>query len=240
MVSKEKNIFFLAFLIYVNFNFTLRYFKIDGIGDATLWETAIKNYGFEKSSEQPVSLDSITSNIPQGNLSLFEQCTLLSEFPNYHHWNSKKTHGVKKDEYFIEKGRSPRNKAMSLAILAKNFQDLSEENEYFTVNIMTIVKLVLEKNYHVDSIPEISKRSSKKKTTTKKINFVQSDLLQYIGLTDEEYENQKKQSQIALNAYETYKKYLLESGTLLWRIKQADKQVIVMNDYDSEQGDFKV
>ena len=80
----------------------------------------------------------------------------------------------------------------------------------------------------------------KKKTTTKKINFVQSDLLQYIGLTDEEYENQKKQSQITLSAYEAYKKYLFESGTLLWRIKQADKQVIVMNDCDSEQGDFKV
>ena len=240
MVSKEKTIFFLAFLIYINLNFTLRYFKIDGIGDTTLWETAIKNYGFEKSSEQPVSLDSITSNIPQGNLSLSEQCTLLSALPNYHQWTSKKNHGVKKDEYFIEKGRSPRNKAMSLAILAKNFQDLSEENEYFTVNIMTIVKLVLEKNYHVDSIPEITKRSSKKKTTTKKINFVQSDLLQYIGLTDEEYENHKKQSQITLSAYEAYKKYLFESGTLLWRIKQADKQVIVMNDYDSEQGDFKV
>ena len=90
VVSKEKNIFFLTFLIYINFNFTLRYFKIDGIGDTTLWETAIKNYRFEKSSEQPVSLDSITSNIPQGNLSLSEQCTLLSAFPNYHHWTSKK------------------------------------------------------------------------------------------------------------------------------------------------------
>ena len=129
---------------------------------------------------------------------------------------------------------------MSLAVLANNFQDLSEEIEYFTVNIRTIVKLVLEKNFHVDSIPEITKRSTKKKTTTKKINFAQNDLLQYIGLTNEEYENQKKQSQITLSTYEAYKKYLFESGTLPWRIKQADKQVIVMNDYDSEQGDFKV
>ena len=129
---------------------------------------------------------------------------------------------------------------MSLAISANNFQNLSEENEYFTVNTRTRVKLVLEKNYHVDCFPEITKRSTKKKTTTKKINFAQNNLLQYIGLTDEEYENQKKQSQIKLNTYEAYKKYLLESGTLLWRIKQADKQVIVMNDYDSELGDFKV
>ena len=157
-------------------------------------ETSIKNYGFEKSSEQPVLLDSITSNIPQENLNLSEQCTLLSAFPNYHHWSSKKNHGVKKDEYFITKGRSPRNKVMSLAILANNFQDLLEENEYFTVIIRTIVKLVLEKNFHVDSIPEITKKSTKKKTTTKKINFAQNDLLQYIGLMNEEYENQKKQS----------------------------------------------
>ena len=113
-----------------------------------------------------------------------------------------KNHGVKKDEYFITKGRSPRNKAMSLAILANNFQDLSEESEYFTVNIRTMVKLVHEKNFHFDSIPEITKRSTKKKTTTKKINFAQNDLLQYIGLTNEEYENQKKQLEITLSTYE--------------------------------------
>ena len=129
---------------------------------------------------------------------------------------------------------------MRIAILANNFQDLSEVNEYFTVNIRTIVKLVLEKNYHIDSTPEITKRSTKKKTTTKKINFAQNDLLQYIGLTNEEYENQKRQSQITLSTYEAYKKYLFESGTLLWRIKQADKRVILMNDYESEQGGFKV
>ena len=96
MVSKEKKNFFLAFaksniVIYTNVNFALRYFKTDGIEDTTLWETAIKNYRFEKSSEQPVSIDSITSNMLQENLSLSEQYTLFSAFPNYHHWTSKKT-----------------------------------------------------------------------------------------------------------------------------------------------------
>ena len=57
------------------------------------------------------------------------------------------------DEYFIEKGRSPRNKAMSLAILANNFQVLLEENENFTINIMTIVKLVLEKTTMLITFP---------------------------------------------------------------------------------------
>ena len=47
---------------------------------------------------------------------------------------------------------------MSLAILANN---LLEENECFTINITTIIKLVLEKNYNVGSIPEVTKRSSK-------------------------------------------------------------------------------
>ena len=94
-----------------------------------------------------------SNNMPPETLSLSEQCTLLSAFPNYHHWTSKKTHGVKKDEYFIEKGRSPRNKAMSLAILANNFQVLLEENENFAINIMTIVKLVLEKTAMLITFP---------------------------------------------------------------------------------------
>ena len=58
--------------MYTNFNLASRYFKINGIGDTTFWETSIKNYGFEKSSEQPVLLDSIKSNIPQENLNLSE------------------------------------------------------------------------------------------------------------------------------------------------------------------------
>ena len=92
-------------------------------------------------------------------MNLSEQCTLLPTFPIYHHWTLKniKKRGVKKNEYFIRKGRSPRNKSMSLAILLNNFQDLSEENEHFPINIRTIVELVLEKSYHVDSIPKISK-----------------------------------------------------------------------------------
>ena len=117
---------------------------------------------------------------------------------------------------------------MSLGILANNVEDLSEENEYFTVNISTIVKLVLEKKLPWWLHSQDSPKVKKKKTTTKEINFAQNDLLQYIGLTDEECESQKKQSQITLNTYEAYKKYLLESGALLWRIKQADNKVIVI------------
>ena len=82
---------------------------------------------------------------------------------------------MKKD--LIKKRKSPRNKAMSLTILVNSVQELPGKNEYFTVNISTIIKLVLEKNYHVDSISEKSKKSTKKKRTTKKINFAQSDLI---------------------------------------------------------------
>ena len=91
---------------------------------------------------------------------------------------------------------------------------------------MTIVKLVLEKNYHINSNTEITKRSAKKKTTTK------SDLLQYLGLMDEEYEKTLvilASVMKGLSTYKAYKRYLFESGILLWCIKQADKQVIVMN-----------
>ena len=57
----------------------------------------------------------------------------------------QKNHGVKKDEYFTKKRKSPRNKAMSLAILTNSVQELSGKNEYLSVNSRTIIKLVLEK-----------------------------------------------------------------------------------------------
>ena len=62
------------------------------------------------------------------------------------------------------------------------------------------------------TFPREAKNQQKKKTATKKINFAQSD---FITVTEEEYENQKKQSQITLSTYEAYKKCLFESGTLL-------------------------
>lgn len=93
-------------------NLFLHLLKVtDEIGETANWETSIKNQGFEKSSEQPVSLDSITNDILRENLNLSEQCN----------------HEVKKDEYFIMKGKSPRNKTISLAILIYNFQEMLKE-----------------------------------------------------------------------------------------------------------------
>ena len=57
---------------------------------------------------------------------------------------------------------------MSLTILVNSVQELPGKNEYFTVNISTIIKLVLEKNYHVDSISEKSKNQQKRKVLPKR------------------------------------------------------------------------
>ena len=213
---------------------------MDGIGNNSLWKTTIKNYSYEKRSEQQVSLNSLLSKLPEEHLELSQQCLLLSAFPNYHHWASKKNHGVKRDEYFITKGKSPRNKLMTLALLAKNFLGDPEEYYYINSKIKAVIQLVVEKRYHVDSLPEIRRRTVKPRNNTKKIDFGHNDLLEYIGLSEEEYEEQKKQSVISLSTYEAYKKFLFESGTILWRVKQPSKHVVVMNDYHSEQGDFKV
>ena len=51
-----------------SFNLHLRYFKIDGVEDASLRKTLIKNYDFEKALEQPILPYSVISYLPEENL----------------------------------------------------------------------------------------------------------------------------------------------------------------------------
>ena len=75
---------------------------------------------------------------------------------------NKKKHGVKKDGYFITKVRSPKNKAMSLAILANNFQDLSKEIRSI-INVYELKFII--KVYESQHIAFLATSGSKRETT---------------------------------------------------------------------------
>ena len=101
----------------------------------------------------------------------------------------------------MSKPMSPRNKVMSLTLHASNYTIDSEEHEYSTTDITNVIKLVYNNNYHIDKIPEI--RRIKKKSQTKKINLASNDLLQYVGLSEDEYELQKQQSAMNISPSHT-------------------------------------
>ena len=60
--------------------------------------------------------------------------------------------------------------------------------------------------------------------------------MNYLGLSDEDFQP----CEIASTVYENFKQNLYSEGTILWREDTEACKVIVMNDYHSTTGEFKV
>jgi len=141
---------------------------------------------------------------------------------------------VKKDEYFLPKGNSPRNKLMNCLLSFKGSPLVPLQNDY----MRSILKLIIQKVYHIDVLPNNPIRR-KSKNVVKRVQLESEDLLEHLGMTNEEFDLLKQQSHMSLTIYESFRKNLYCDGTILCRIKNEKKQVVVMNDYNSENGDFK-
>lgn len=221
-------------MLYLVF-YICRYFKTEGLGEESFWEHTIKNYSINQNQAKQDIVDIRSRYSSLEILTLEQQFHVLSVIPNFHRWSAKKTHGVKKDEYFLPKGNSPRNKLMNCLLSFKGSSFLPLQNDY----IRNILKLIIQKVYHIDVLPNNPVRR-KSKNVVKRVQLESEDLLEHLGMTNEEFDSLKQQSRMSLTIYESFRKNLYCDGTILCRIKNEKKQVVVMNDYNSENGDFKV
>ena len=208
-----------------------------------MWETQIKSYTIDHPECINLTMEDVTKEYNDDEeLSLYQQFVVLSTCPNYHHWMAKKSHGVKKEEYFLINGKSPRNQLMSAVLSSATVRD--EINEMCSVYdyITSILKYVKNNKFHLNSIPQlVVARKRAKDRTAKKILLKSNDLLDHLGISNIEYDLLREQSNMStLSIYESFKKNLFGGGTIMWRIYNDIKQVVIMNDYHSERGDFKV
>ena len=171
------------------------------------------------------------------SLSLNEQCEVLSYLPNFHRWNSLKSHGVKMNEYFIKKGKSPRNR------LINNFCCTCDSSEESQNERLMIIRCILKKVFISVNIPQIQRPLTKKKRISKKTKpkVTVHDLLDQFGISQEEYLDMKTEIKTKKSSvYEMFEKNLILHGSFHWRIKNDVVHKVVMNDFDPESGSFKV
>ena len=96
---------------------------------ASNWEKAIKNYICNSCCEKLELIYTITRYCPVQSsdyLTLQQQFLVLSRIPNFHRWEAKKSSGVKKDEYFVPQGKSPRNQLIRTCTSETTDYDLME------------------------------------------------------------------------------------------------------------------
>ena len=177
------------------------------------------------------------------SLSLKEQYHILSVCPNYHHWCTTKKHGLKKEEYFIPTGQSPRNQIMN-SILCRVVESIilpmgNPEIATIHANISEVMSLVARNIYHHTPIPQVKRRQHQ--TSQKRIRLNPTDILEYIGITSDEYDNMRRESEVSSSSvYKSFRINIINNGTILWRIQLPQKEVVLMNDYHADSGDFKV
>ena len=107
---------------------------------------------------------------------------------------------------------------------------------------MNILDAVIKKAFVCEKIPKLKPLSKKKKMCVKpKPKITVNDLLEHVGIDEEEYNNMKKEIELSESSvYYDYKKNLHIHGSFHWRIKGRCENVVVLNDFDSESGKIKV
>ena len=213
---------------------SFRYFKVEGLGDASNWEKAIKNYMCNPCCEKLDLIYAVSRYCPVQSsdyLTLQQQFSVLSSIPNFHRWEARKSSGVKKDEYFVPQGKSPRNQLIRICT--------SETTDYDLIGDI-VLSVVNNEFAHTTSSSHI-KNKKRRINAQFKPRLTTTHILKYLSMSKEEFHELQSQDEFSQDSlYESFKEKQLVHGDLHWRINNNCEQLLVMNDYCSESGEFKV
>jgi hypothetical protein len=76
---------------------------------------------------------------------------------------------------------------------------------------------------------------------TKKVFQESAEMSESLGFTEDELNKMMTKSSLSeTSVFQSFKRNIYCDGTIAWRKDNNTKQVVVMNDYHSENGNFKV
>ena len=198
------------------------------------WEESLTSFKSEnRAKEWDVSLfDKRT-----GLLSFQEQLEYVNSLPNYHRWLWNLSDPVKQQIKFQQRFAcssrylpgSPRSRILS-ALSNPGGESL----------VVSTLKVLLG-IYEAEKASAPKKRKIVKKKPRQAVDVAK--IYESLGVNEEEaYNLCRNVSTLHERAslYQYYVERLFNDGTLAWRVKSASVQVLLMNDYDSETGNFKV
>ena len=198
------------------------------------WEESLTSFKLENRAKQwDVSLfDQRT-----GLLSFQEQLEYVNSLPNYHRWlwnlSDPAKQQIKFQQRFACSSRylpgSPRSRILS-ALSNPGGESL----------VVSTLKVLLG-IYEDDKASAPKKRKIVKKKPRQAVDVAK--IYESLGVNEEEASKLCRNVSTVherTSLYQYYVERLFNDGTLAWRVKSASVQVILMNDYDSETGNFKV
>lgn len=181
-------------------------------------------------------------------LDLYKQFRLLSSIPNYHKWEWQKQEKSSKVQIKFEQrfsscmryhAGSPRNRLINAVAHPREncFEQIDK-----TLNSLLGFN---PQEFHALAPPVLSSSdkivtSSKNKKHRPAIN--EEDICEFLGVTVLEANSVAENmfAGLGTSLYNYYIRQLLSNGKPAWRLNTPVLQVLLLNDYDSEHGDFKV
>ena len=189
----------------------------------------------ENEDKHETSIFNESADIP----SFKEQLCFINSLPNYHRWLWDISDPVKQQVKFEQKfplstrypPGSPRNRIINAY--------MKEQGEQIVVHTLRVLLGIYDCN--TNRVPARKKRKIAKKNSRPKIDINQ--VCENLGVDqDEAFALSQNVSTVHEDRtlYQHYVERLFSGGTLAWRVKKPAIQVVIMNDYDSETGEFKV
>ena len=171
------------------------------------------------------------------NLPLQEQLDAISILPNYHKWEWAKG---KKNQLKMEQRLSgvcryypgsPRNRIIN-AICSRD-----EHLPYVQNSIEQILGL---KPPSISVATKAKRKTPEKAPRKARAAFSEEVFCESLGMTTEEARNAAENQTNPEKLFQYYVNQLQVRGTLQWRIREPNRQVILMNAFGSTTGNFMV
>lgn len=207
----------------------------------TTWEESLLRYKREEKSVTAMQNGVCLFEERESSINLVNQVKYLNSLPNSNRWVWNSDNPAKQQVKFQQKfsvctrysPSSPRNR-----IIGAFTKSDGEKIVYATL------RSLLGLNEEQNRQQEIA---TKKRRVTKK-NLVRGEIdiesmCQSLGIDNETANRLCANSSTAYKSSTLYKHFtekLFSCGILAWRVKRPGKQVVLMNDYGSESGEFKV
>ena len=92
------------------------------------------------------------------------------------------------------------------------------------------------------TIPHTIKKISVPTKKQCRPSFNENDICEFLGITPEEANSvaESTSQEFGTSLIDYYSREVRTNGLIAWRVRSASMQVILLNNYDSEKGDFKV
>ena len=96
--------------------------------------------------------------------------------------------------------------------------------------------------YHIHNAQSLTLQKNKNKIIRNKPKprLCVDDILIGLGMTNNDMLALQEENEVSMTLYENFKANINLNGTLKWRLISPTNHTVVMNDYDCENGKFKV